>query len=85
AYRVFIVSVASFVAQLDPLPAAFDLFEKRLIHKLFPGPADWLPGDVLRNLKQFGFPRDFPDVAHIASVAKVWVVLHEARQTGGLQ
>ena len=37
AYQVFIASVATFVAQLDPVPDTFVEVEKRIVRKLFPG------------------------------------------------
>eukprot|EP00959_Pyramimonas_sp_CCMP1952_P117414 2454351-Pyramimonas_sp.AAC.1 len=85
AYRVFIASVIAFIAQLDPLPDGFPEFEKRVLRKLFPGPCDWIPGDILRALTTFGFPRNFPDVQAIANVAKVRVALHEAHSSVGLR
>eukprot|EP00959_Pyramimonas_sp_CCMP1952_P153897 3219795-Pyramimonas_sp.AAC.1 len=39
AYRVFVVAVASCVTRLDPFPAAFDRFEKRLVREPFPWPS----------------------------------------------
>ena len=59
--------------------------EKRVVQKLFPGPADWFHTDILKALKNFGMPRNFPDAQAIAHVAKVRVALHEARCSGGLR
>ena len=84
AYQVF-ASVATFVAQLDPVPDTFVEVEKRIMRKLFPGHMNWLDTDILKSLRSFGFPREFADVVSIAGIAKVRVSVHEAHRSGGLR
>eukprot|EP00959_Pyramimonas_sp_CCMP1952_P001375 28099-Pyramimonas_sp.AAC.1 len=49
AYKVFVASVVSFILQLDPLPDDFPQLEARALRKLFPGPWDWITGDLLKR------------------------------------
>ncbi len=62
AYKICILPVPFFAAQLEDLPPHWPVHEERAVQKLRPGPWKWLPLGVARNLKQLGLPMDFLDL-----------------------
>ena len=67
AYKAYILLVVGVLLQLDSLPAAWDSAEAAAFRSLLPGPGAWCAPSDLRNLRAFGFPQKFPDVALLSS------------------
>jgi len=84
AYQVFIGSVLLFVAQLDPLPDDFDMYEGKACKSLFTGPTGWMTPGCLKELKSLRFPRELPDIRSVAIAAKARVARFECLNNGGL-
>ena len=85
AYKMYILSVASFILQLEELPSNWEVFENRLISLLFPGPRCWAPPAILHNLKELGSQYELPNAHAVSFAAKLRVHRWEAVGTGGLQ
>ena len=85
AYSVYIVSVISFLAQLDALPEQrWRSVEAEAINHLVPGASQWgMPSDFHR-LRQLGFPKDFVDMQVRQLAIRLRVSFMEAASTGGL-
>ena len=84
-YRVYVVSVLSFIGQLELPPNSWRQDEKKLFSKLFPGPNGWARPDDFYGLKRdFGFPVEAPDFCTTIRAAKFRIAHREGRQVGGL-
>ena len=70
AYATYIASVLLFVAQLTSLPDNFEDYEKKTIRSLLPGPTAWISAATLHNLKELGFPMNFPSLRNMAIAAR---------------
>ena len=51
AYQDYIALVPSFVGQLEALPMHFAEHENKAVRLVFPGPAGWMTGAVMKSLK----------------------------------
>lgn len=63
AYRVYILPVVSFVAQLDDPPEGWSQTEVFAFQQLMPGPFCWIPKQLAQNLTVIGLPVEFPALA----------------------
>ena len=84
AYMVYIITVLTFVAQLEVPPDAFDNEERKACRLLFKGPHAWILPPVLQDLKSLGFPAELVDLRTVAIAAKSRVCRMENRIHGGL-
>jgi len=85
AYRVFIISVLQFVAQLEDPPPHFDSVEATACRRLLPGPWLWMTPSVLHHLRSLGYPMDLANMHELAWAVEVRVFYKENRLQGGLQ
>ena len=85
AYQVYVSSVVMFVAQLLPLPAAFQGIEEKACSLLCRGPKDWITAAALKDLQALHFPRSLPDVPSAALAARARVARFENAAHGGLK
>jgi len=85
AYRMYVLPILSFVAQLKMVPDDWEEVERRACKLLFPGPRDWLPAGALRGLKHVGFSDQLSDLHSLAAAAKCRVARYENFAHGGLQ
>lgn len=77
-YKIFVVSVLSFVMQLENVPADFSRLENRVLHLFTPGPGNWIHKKDLFNLqKLFSFPNSFASVLTLAVASKLRVSKYE--------
>ena len=86
AYNTFVVSVFSFLWQLEDVPQeAFDA-EKRAIMTFSPGPGTWrLPTDMFYLKTHFGFPVAFQSMRHVALASKLRVCFLELHDVADKQ
>jgi len=73
AYKVYILPVLLFVAQLEDLPQSWPDYEQEAVQRLFPGPWKWLPLGIAHNLKLLGFPLEIPDLEIMVSAIRLRV------------
>ena len=55
AYRMYILPLAGFLAQLEELPSCWQHVEQRLMVTLFPGARGWATSGLLQQLTKCGF------------------------------
>ena len=84
AYRIYIMPLLCFLAQLLNPPSNWDEIEHRVCTTLFPGPRCWTSPRMLRNLRVLGFNAELPNLYDIATAAKCRVVRWENADQGGL-
>ena len=65
AYKSYIVSVLSYVVQLDAPPKLIEQVEQKAVNILFPGPQGWLSKDFIQNLKTLHFPIQLPSIRRL--------------------
>ena len=85
AYKVFIASVLTFIAQLDVPPETIGNMESKACVALFPGPRSWITAGCLKHLQALGFPSQLLDIQSNAIAAKIRVYKFENLAHGGLQ
>ena len=84
-YKIYIISVLSFVAQLEEVPAYWEDYEGRILRTLIPGPFRWaLPADFRGLQRDYGFPVEAPDLRLVSEAARFRVAHREAARQGGL-
>ena len=85
-WNVMVISLLSFVSQLESPPQTVLAAEEALLRKVAPGPHDWCRPSELRHLKRaYGFASEFRDVASTAAVAQLRVVRWANWRHGGLR
>jgi len=85
AYRVYMVSVLLYVAQLERLPSDWSQRETTLVRRLFPGPMWWIKADIFHNTTVLGYKWNLPKLQHL-SLAVMHRVYHTADwRNGGLR
>ena len=85
AYKIYIISVLSFVAQLEEVPVRWEEHEGHILRTLIPGPFRWaLPEDFRGLRRDFGFPVEAPDLRVVSQAARFRVAHREAASRGGL-
>ena len=62
AYAVYMLPVLTFVGQLMPIPTNWEQIEQKVVNSLAPGPRDWCPTLVARNLRALGMPKEFEEL-----------------------
>ena len=73
AYSVYVVSVLSFVLQLEPLPPQWPKVEAAACRRLVRGPGNWcLPTDI-KTLQELGLPRGFASLPEISWATRLRV------------
>ena len=85
AYSTYVMSVLSYIAQLEHPPKEWDKYEAKAVRKLFVGPMHWVSPEVMKNLDCVSFPMSLPDFRVVAISAKSRVFRQEAQAQGGLQ
>lgn len=84
AYRVYVMSVLTFVAQLVAPPPEWEQTERQACQILFPGPTGWMTPPCLKGLKLLGMPMELPQLPAIAQAAQCRVCRYENATHGGL-
>ena len=85
AYRVYILSVLLFVAQLERVPEAALQAESRALLRLTPGPTDWMTAGPLKALTDFGMNFEFASLSACATAAAARAFKFENYVNGGLR
>jgi len=85
AYRMYILPLAGFLAQLEDLPPRWKPVEQSLMVTLFPGARGWATPNLLQHLKGLGFAAEVPDMSARALGAKCRVYRWEDTANGGLR
>ena len=77
-YKVFCVSVLSFLLQLTDLPDGMKRHEDAALRLFAPGPGNWVtPTDLFCLQQWYGFPYAFPSLEILAVAAKLRVRTHD--------
>ena len=84
AYKTYIMSVSSFVAQTESPPIGWAQHERENCKLFFKGHVGSIITGCLQNLTSVGFPADLPEFPCIAVAAKSKVFLYENLKNGGL-
>ena len=79
---MYIITVVTFLLQLDNLPPGWEHAEAAALRALAPGPGFWCIPEDLRNLRELGFPRDFPDATRLSLACRFRVAHQEGRPDG---
>ena len=89
AYNTYILSLAGFLLQLEPLPATWPAVEAALLRRMFPGPAagthGWIRPLDLHTVDQIGMPAAVRDLAAVSLAARFRVTHREALAEGGIR
>ena len=85
AARVYIYSVAGFVAQLLPPPSDWRKYELKAVALLFPGPRAWIAPGALYDPSRLGLGGGLEDLKILSLVARYRVAVYENRNEGGIQ
>lgn len=85
AYRVYVLSVLLFVAQLERVPNSALEAENRALLQLAPGPSGWITPDSLRLLREYGMVNEFASLSACATAAAARTHRFEDIQGGGLR
>ena len=85
AYLVYILSVLTFVLQLERVPARWDEVETAAMRKLLPGPGNWCSTFDAHHLRELGLTRDLPGLHQLSLAVKLRVAAQEATSSGGLE
>jgi len=85
ALRVYVLPLASFLLQLEPLPQNWPSEEMKLVNTLFPGARGWTAPVLMRSLREIGFSNAMPDMRSMAVGAKYRVHRWEDARHGGLR
>ena len=88
-YKVYVVSVLTFIGQLELPPAGWCQDEAQLFRTLIPGPGGGLhswarPDDFYGLRRDFGFPTEAPSLCVTLRSAKFRVAHREGKKAGGL-
>ena len=84
AYRIYIVSVLSFVGQLEEAPSYLREFEAKACRALYPGPMGWISPGCLKELRALHGHNEWVDIQRISDAAKARVLRFENHAHGGL-
>ena len=84
AFRTYILPLASFLLQLENLPASWSTTEHKICTMLFPGPRGWMTTHALGSLKELGFPMELVDAKTVSVASKCRVHRWENIAAGGL-
>ena len=84
AFRTYILPLASFLLQLENLPANWSTTEHKICTTLFPGPRGWMTTHALGSLKELGFPLELVDAKTVGVASKCRVHRWEDIEAGGL-
>jgi len=85
AYRLYIASVLSFVAQFMSIPAEFKAAEALAVKRLFPGSKDWISAAALHSAKRLSLPCNLVNLESIAIASQARMAMHEDFVNGGLR
>ena len=85
AYKTYVISLLTFVLQLDALPVQWPAAEERALRALVPGLGQWAGVPDLHQLARLGFPTGFPDLVPLSIAMKTRVAQYEDRAHGGLR
>ena len=83
AARTFIISTARFVAQLLPPPEDWEVTDRKVMVRFFPGPQGWISPAVLRDLLCFGLAGGLDDLAQLFMAARARAYRCEGIREGG--
>ena len=84
AFRTYILPLASFLLQLENLPANWSATEHKICTTLFPGPRGGMTTHALGSLKELGFPLELVDAKTVGVASKCRVHRWEDIEAGGL-
>jgi hypothetical protein len=85
AYKVYILSTMTFVAQLEILPPSWPEAEAAALRRLLPGPGAWIQPVDAHRLEQMGTPSGFLDLQAVSVAARFRLACCESVSSGGLQ
>jgi len=85
AYRTYVFTVLSFVAQLAEVPARWRTIEAAALRAMFAGPNKWIDAEFLHNLSELGLPLNLPRLETMAIAAKSRVYRREDIKQGGVR
>ena len=86
AYNLYVSSLPSYIAQLEPYPDDFGAIERTVLAKAAPGPWAWaMPTDLYRLKDCYGQTANYRNLQHTALAAKLRVHLYENAAHGGLR
>ena len=75
-YRIFCVSVLTYIMQLREVPAFILTSETEMLRLLIPGPGKWISRNTLFNLPEvFGLPAKFPALSALSIAVRARVAL----------
>ena len=85
ALRVYVLPLAGFLLQLEPLPPSWPSEERKLVNMMYPGARGWTSPTLMRSLRSLGFPAELPCMTSMANGAKCRVHRWEDAASGGLR
>ena len=84
AYRIFIVSVLSFVMQLAEDPDVLDDYNKKALRLIMRGPGNWITvSDAVHLSSSFSFPLNFLRLENLSMACKMRVAYTVAKDCVG--
>lgn len=83
AHRTYILPLAGFVAQLEPLPPDWQQVERKIMVTLFPGSRGWVDLLLVHHLRDLGHTIEMKDAVAMAQGAKCRVYRWGNFENGG--